>query len=727
MRRPPAQRRAPSFRSPAARSNLESLEPRLVMATFNVNSFADILSPPAGTVTLRSAIEAASTTAGPNTIVLPYAGTYRLAPGSGDLTYTGTSNLTITNTSGGAVTVDAAGQGTVFAIDPSVTTKAFTVTFERLDVTGGDGGGGIFAVGAAGIAFDSGIVTGNQTFGDGEGIYMGAGSTGSLTVNSSQITDNTAFSLDVFGRAPGDGGGIATEGSGPITIDQSLISGNTADGGGGGICVKGGVPVVVTGSTVSDNTAFASATSTDGGGGGIDDVGSGAVSLVGDIIQGNSSDADGGGFDDGGLGKARLSAVDSFFLGNSPHDDGGGIAASGPIVAITDTEIEGNVATSDSTGGGLGGGLYIGPGTSGSSDPSASAVTVAGSTIADNRSYSAGGGIDHDGSSLALSSDTIDGNHSGEGGGLNVSTIDTVVSADNSLFLDNKSLYDGGGIDQEDFGRLDLNDDEFTGNLGAYGAAVDFAGSGPPDVITTALAIADTTFNANAASASGGAVYVSLTSTDGGLTNDTFTGNAAISSNSGAYGGAIYYTGSADATPTLALVDDTINDNSATTAGGGLYQGVGTLIAENTILAQNTAAGSPSDYDHGGGTVTDRGGNLIGTTSGAGGYFTGDTFTGSLDLGPLLDNGSDGAINAGAPTSQQVISTEALLPGSPAFGRGLIGCGLPKVDERGFPRGARQDRLERLTRRAVCLHRLARPGLRREPLRDHAQPCRRPG
>ncbi len=122
------------------------LEPRLVMATFTVNSFADVLNPPAGTVTLRSAIVAANNTPGPNTINLPGAGTYRLdslqqtsAPNSGGaLTYIGLSNLTVENTSGGIVTVVGNGQAgdSVFDVDPTNSTKSFTVTFQGLTITG---------------------------------------------------------------------------------------------------------------------------------------------------------------------------------------------------------------------------------------------------------------------------------------------------------------------------------------------------------------------------------------------------------------------------------------------------------------------------------------------------------------------------------------------------------------------------------------------------------------
>ncbi len=124
---------------------LERLEPRTLMAVFTVNSFSDILNPSPGTVTLRSAIEAANNTPGTNTIVLPSAGTYRLTsfqqtsdPNSGGaLTYIGLGNLTIANTSSGQVTVAGNGINAVFSLAPTDNTKPFAVTFQGLIITGG--------------------------------------------------------------------------------------------------------------------------------------------------------------------------------------------------------------------------------------------------------------------------------------------------------------------------------------------------------------------------------------------------------------------------------------------------------------------------------------------------------------------------------------------------------------------------------------------------------------
>ncbi len=70
MSRPPRRRRTPRI--------IEALESRVVPTVFTVNSTADILSPPAGVVTLRSAIQASNASPGTDTINMPLAGTYKL-------------------------------------------------------------------------------------------------------------------------------------------------------------------------------------------------------------------------------------------------------------------------------------------------------------------------------------------------------------------------------------------------------------------------------------------------------------------------------------------------------------------------------------------------------------------------------------------------------------------------------------------------------------------------
>jgi hypothetical protein len=157
------------------------------------------------------------------------------------------------------------------------------------------------------------------------------------------------------------------------------------------------------------------------------------------------------------------------------------------------------------------------------------------------------------------------------------------------------------------------------------------------------------------------------------LTNDTFTNNA-----SGNLGGAIFN----QATGDLKLFYVTINGNTAEASGGGiLFAGAGTLSLVDSFIAGDSAPVGPDVFTLMGHPVNDQGNNLVGNLSGATGFGAG-TLTGNPNLGPLENNGG---FFAGAPSVQQVVQTEALLPGSPAFAKGVALVGIT-TDERGFPR-----------------------------------------
>src|SRR5262249_10710799 len=92
------------------------------------------------------------------------------------------------------------------------------------------------------------------------------------------------------------------------------------------------------------------------------------------------------------------------------------------------------------------------------------------------------------------------------------------------------------------------------------------------------------------------------------------------------------------------------------------------------------------------GILIDLGGNVVGisdTGSGNTGFTAATTQKGTVTnplnpvLGALGDN--TGPV-IGAPGNTQTLQTEALLPGSPALGKGVV-AGAPSVDERGRARG----------------------------------------
>ena len=156
--------------------------------------------------------------------------------------------------------------------------------------------GGVFNGGQMQIS-DSTII-GNHAYqiGVGGGIGGGIVNNGTLTISDSVVSGNYAGEPNPFPTpAPsitplpvGYGGGIST-GGGNLTIQRSIITGNTATGfGGAGGGINGGGSLNITASTISNNHA-------DNAGGGINAYG--AVTITDSTISGNSGGNYGGGID----------------------------------------------------------------------------------------------------------------------------------------------------------------------------------------------------------------------------------------------------------------------------------------------------------------------------------------------------------------------------------------------------------------------------------------------
>ncbi len=220
---------------------VDVLEARRVPTVFVVNSLADILSPPAGTVTLRSAIESAnqSATMGvSNTIDLSVVGTYRITTlgtatdnSAGEFAITGAdgSSLTITNTSGGRAVIDGGGLNRVFDVNPSAAPGAFLATFQSLTITGGvanGDGGGIRAQGSDEVDLDNVELDDNVASGGGGGVSV---ATGVLYFLNCTVVGNDA----------GHGGGGSTEASADTYAHNSFFQGNVAANFGGALDIGG--------------------------------------------------------------------------------------------------------------------------------------------------------------------------------------------------------------------------------------------------------------------------------------------------------------------------------------------------------------------------------------------------------------------------------------------------------------------------------------------------------
>jgi hypothetical protein len=118
-----------------------------------------------------------------------------------------------------------------------------------------------------------------------------------------------------------------------------------------------------------------------------------------------------------------------------------------------------------------------------------------------------------------------------------------------------------------------------------------------------------------------------------------------------------------------------LNGNSASSAGGGIYNDTGILTFGNSIF-NNTGASGANIFDTGASTVTSAGYNL--SNNNGGGFLNGFADLVNLDpmLGPLKDNGG--------PTK-----THAPLVNSPAIDQGkrdTIPALTTNVDQRGSTR-----------------------------------------
>jgi len=431
----------------------------VLTTTFNVNSTADTHTPPAGTLTLRAAIDMANSTKGNKVIQLLVPGDYQITlPGAN----TGTNasgafailpsggNVTILNASGGTVTVDGNHLDRVFDINPGDDTKvgdAFSVTLQGLTITNGiaspgDGaagsGGGIRDQGIASLVLTNDVVTNNLATADGGGVSMEntVSAPWTLTVNNSVISNNHA----------GDaGGGIETDGTGKVFINTgTVITGNTCVNQGAGVWLDDiqvdnvfqGATLNVTGVLISNNAAL------DMLGGGIGNAGNGAVTITGSTIENNFSGGTGGGFADSD-NQGTLTVLNSLFLNNVAVGNGGGIQEGGPSTTITNSEIAGN------SSGGAGGGLFANGAT----------LTVLNCTFANNTASGDGKGLGGGGMEVqttggffatTITNTTITGNRALNSAGANGGGIDT-TNVMSGVFTVNDTINanfasSGGGV-----------------------------------------------------------------------------------------------------------------------------------------------------------------------------------------------------------------------------------------------------------------------------------------
>ncbi len=311
--------------------------------------------------------------------------------------------------------VDAATSGDTAYVEAGTYTELLAIN-KSLDLIGegsstttidGDGGDTVVYIDSGSadwvVSLFGFTITGGESSNHGGGIYNDGGT---LTVDNCIITGNSARQI---------GGGIFDNSTGTLTIKNSTISNNTSNNMGGGIGDWAGCTVIIENSTISDNAAF--------DGGGISAMQS-TWTIRNTTIDGNSTYAeDGYGYGGGIMNWGSDVTLEGCTISNNTATYlGGGIQNQSTMTLISST-LFGNTA------------LY------GAGISSIHEITIQNSTIANNTATgavdSSGGGILYQGI-MTIANSTIAGNAAVQGGGIynNATTIAEMV---NSIVADNTS------------------------------------------------------------------------------------------------------------------------------------------------------------------------------------------------------------------------------------------------------------------------------------------------
>jgi predicted outer membrane repeat protein len=507
-----------------------------------------------------------------------------------------------------------------------VTTTAFTMSDGK--ITGNQatdpnvyasGGGGVCSQGT--VSITGGEISNNTANAYGGGILIDTNATADIA--GGEISNNTANTsgggiysngtLNIVGGTIGGdgasdantatyGGGVYSSGS--LTIDDGLISNNTAQRG-GGVYINTDKTADITGGEISNNTA----TGTNSGGGGIYNLGIVNVSNAGLL--------DNTGYYGGAIYSGNSSVLyinnGTLIHNNTANTSGGGIYSNGTL-DITGGTIGGDDA-SDANTATYGGGVY-----------SSGSLTIDDGLISHNTATS-GGSIRVSGM-MIMDNGIISNSTADFGGGINIVSGATATINGGNIHS-NTANASGGGIYSN--GTLDITggtiggDDASDANTATYGGGVYSNGS---------LTIDDGLISHNTAQQSGG-VYININTTA------DITGGEISNNTANTYGGGILI----DTNATADIAGGVISNNTANTSGGGVYLN-GTVNITGGEISNNTSKSGGGFQVSGtlnisGGLIDSNVGLSVAFGSGIGGISTSASAIVNITAGTISNNVSN--------------------------------------------------------------------------------------
>ncbi len=354
--------------------------------------------------------------------------------------------------------------------------------------------------------------------------------------------------------------------------------------------------------------------------------------------------ADGGGILNSGTLELVGVTLDSNDALSSVTAQGGAIYNQGALT-ITDSSLTNN--TSNGAGGGL---FNLGGHT----------ATISNTTFDNNTSTArSGGAIDNDdNATLTVSNSTFTNNSASNNGGA-ITNPGGTATISNSLFDQNSvsTGTSGGGVSNLGDGVMTITASAFTRNSGQGGSAI--LNSSSAQLTVTGSSITNHSSAGSTVSSSSSGVFT--------ITNSTISGNT---TSAGSTLGTISHS-----TGSLVLINNTITNNAVgtSTSAGGVFINGGTATLRNNVLT--ATVGNRADVV---GDFISEGGNFIGNVGTATGITQSTDRTGTSGsplnalLGPLVNYG--GPVRTGALQSaitsgstQLTLTSASKFPNLPSF------------------------------------------------------------
>jgi hypothetical protein len=435
------------------RPQLEALEDRTVLSSYNASSVRDLIND----------IKAADKAGGSNTIVLTAPVTTPYVLTAVDNTTNGANGLPAIASSKG-VNLTIVGNGDI--IERS--TAAGTPAFRLFDLAAGS------SLTLQNLTLENGLAFGSGTAADGGAIY----NQGTLNLTGVTVQNNTAQgsngangviteptnkqsgSQNINGQAGADAAGGGIWSSGSVTLQSgTTLQGNSADGGNGGAAGAVGYNAFAVTGTYGNGGA--------GGGG----FGGGLFETGGSVSAGNTAFVSNGA--SGGAGGGQQTDPPPEWLAGAPSSppanttgiggrgSGGGLYVAGGTLALSTVIVQSNqarggaggqfyfyAAVAEPGGEASGGGIYVASGTVNLDMITLAANTAHGGapgnepdTMNSDWGYGGnalGGGLYVGGGTVTLTGSTVTGNQAwgGDGGG----------SGSYVLSVGGPGLGEGGGI-----------------------------------------------------------------------------------------------------------------------------------------------------------------------------------------------------------------------------------------------------------------------------------------